>query len=346
MTTESPGKVVTFGELMLRLNPPDHQRLVQAHAFEVRFTGGEANAAVLLAGLDVPATTISRVPAHELGQACINYLRRFGVDTSHIARGGDRLGLFYLETGAAQRPSKVIYDRDNAAIRGITIADVDWPAALEGASWLHFSGTAPALGPNVREVLVAGLEEARRRDVIVSCDLNYRAKLWGAEEPGPVMRQLMPFVNVLIGNEEDAAKVFGVRAERTDVSKGQLDTESYQRVAESLRDEFGFRFVATTLRTSRSASDNEWAGLLFDGASHYQSRSYQILPIVDRVGGGDAFSGGLIYGLLHWNDPQRTVEFAAAASCLKHSIPGDFAPLTLHEIEALAEGDSSGRVQR
>ena len=346
MTTKAPGKVVTFGELMLRLNPPGHERLVQAQAFEVRFTGGEANAAVLLAGLDVPATTISRVPANELGQACINYLRRFGVDTSHVARGGDRLGLFYLETGAAQRPSKVIYDRDNAAIRGITVADVDWPAALEGAAWFHFSGTAPALGPNVREVLVAGLEEARRRDVMVSCDLNYRAKLWGAEEPGPVMRELMPFVHVLIGNEEDAAKVFDVRAERTDVSKGLLDTESYKRVAESLRNEFGFRYVATTLRTSRSASINEWAGLLFDGASHCLSRSYEILPIVDRVGGGDAFSGGLIYGLLHWNDPQRTVDFAAAASCLKHSIPGDFAQLSLQEIEALAAGDSSGRVQR
>lgn len=341
-----PPKVVTFGELMLRLNPPAAERLVQAGAFEVRFTGAEANAAVLLAGLGVEASTVSKVPANEIGQACVNYLRRFGVDTRHVARGGERLGLFYLEAGAAQRPSKVIYDRDGAAIRDIAPADVDWEEALRDATWFHFSGTAPALGSRVRSVLGEGLAEARRRGVMVSCDLNYRAKLWGDEDPGPIMRGLMASVDVLIGNEEDADKVFGIRAGESDVSRGQIVVESYKRVAERLHADFELRYVGTTLRTSRSASVNEWAGLLYDGSDHHLSRSYEIMPIVDRVGGGDSFSGGLIYGLHHWDDPQRTVEFAVAASCLKHSIVGDFALLGLAEIEALAAGDASGRVQR
>lgn len=339
-------KFVGFGELMLRLNPPGFERLVQANEFEVRYTGAEANAAVMLAGLGLAAYAVSRVPSHELGQACVNYLRRFGVNTDHVVRAGEHLGIMYLETGAAQRGSKVIYDREHTAIRDARPDEFDWPAILEGADWLHFSGTAPALGENVRRVLRDGLEQARARGVTVSCDLNYRAKLWGTDEAGEVMTGLMPLVDVLIGNEEDAAKVFGIRAEGSDVVRGDLVVSSYQQVAERLAEAFNLRYVATTLRTSLSASANHWAGLLYDGSRHYLSREYAISPIVDRVGGGDSFTGGLIYGLLTGLGPQQTVEFAAATSCLKHSIPGDFNLVSLAEIEALMAGDASGRVQR
>jgi 2-dehydro-3-deoxygluconokinase len=338
--------MVGFGELMLRLNPPGHERIVQASEFEVRYTGGEANIAVMLAGLGFDTYAVSRVPGHELGQACINYLRRFGVNTDHVARGGDHLGIMYLETGAAQRGSKVIYDRDHTSIRGATPADFDWHAILENADWFHFSGTAPALGENVRAVLREGLSVAQQLGVTVSCDLNYRAKLWGTEEARRVMTGLMPFVDVLVGNEEDVAKVFGITAEGSDVIRGDLEVPSYQKVAEQIAATFGFRYVATTLRTSVSASINRWAGMLYDGKRHYVSRSYEIHPIVDRVGGGDSFTAGLIFGLVQGFDLQACVDFATAASCLKHSIPGDFNLVTIDEVEALIAGDESGRVQR
>lgn len=338
--------MVGFGELMLRLTPPDHGRIVQADAFEVRYTGAEANVAVMLAGLGMDASCVSKVPLGELGQACVNYLRRFGVDTRYVARGGDRLGILYVETGAAQRASKVIYDRGHAAIRDVQPSDFDWEAVLQDADWFHFSGTAPALGPNVRTALRDGLAVARRLGVTVSCDLNYRAKLWSADEAREVMTDLMSDVDVLIGNEEDAAKVFGIHAEGSDVTRGELVLGSYEKVSMQLAQKFGLRYVATTLRTSVSASINQWAGMLFDGSSHYTSRSYEINPIVDRVGGGDAFAGGLIYGMLHEMDAQSCVEFAAAASCLKHSIPGDFNLVSLDEINTLVSGDASGRVSR
>ena len=339
-------RIVTFGELLLRLNPPGHERLVQASQFEVRFTGAEANVAVMLAGLGVEAACVSRVPDSEIGQACIDFLRRFGIDTRHIARGGERLGLFYLETGAAQRASKVIYDRDHSALRSIGPDAFDWPGILDGADWFHFSGTAPALGEPVRAALRQGLAAARERGIRVSCDLNYRAKLWSPAEAREVMTGLMPSVDVLIGNEEDATTVFGISAEGSDVTRGELVVASYQQVAERLVEKFGFDHVATTLRTSISASVNRWAGLLYDGSTHHLSRTYEISPIVDRVGGGDSFSAGLIYGFLHELGPQACVEFAAAASCLKHSIPGDLALISRAEIEALLAGDASGRVQR
>jgi 2-dehydro-3-deoxygluconokinase len=339
-------RMVAFGELMLRLNPPGHERIVQASHFEVRFTGAEANVAVLLAGLGAEAACISRVPATEIGQACVNFLRRFGVDTSHIVRGGERLGLFYLETGAAQRASKVIYDRAQSALRSIEPAELDWPAILDGASWFHFSGTAPALGDRVLGVLRDGLESARARGIRVSCDLNYRAKLWSPDEARASMTSLMPLVDVLIGNEEDAGIVFGITAEGSDVTRGDLVVSSYQRVAERLMEAFGFSHVATTLRTSLSASVNRWAGLLYDGHEHHVSRSYEISPIVDRVGGGDAFSAGLIFGLAQAWPPPDCLEFAVAASCLKHSLPGDLALISRAEIDALLAGDASGRVQR
>lgn len=339
-------RFVAFGELLLRLEPRNHERIVQAGEFQVRYTGGEANAAVLLASLGVEAACVSKVPDNEVGQACVDYLRRFGIDTTHIARGGDRLGLFYLETGAAQRASKVIYDRDQTSLRTADADDFDWDAILDGADWLHFSGTAPASGPAIVSVLAEGLALAQERGVRVSCDLNYRRKLWTPEQAREAMNRLMPFVDVLIGNEEDATTVFGLEAEGIDVVRGELDIDSYRRIAERLVTTFDLQLVATTLRTSISASVNRWAGLIYDGHDQFVSRTYEIDPIVDRVGAGDAFSGGLIYGQLEGMDSQACVDFAAAASCLKHSIPGDLALLSRAEIETLLAGDASGRVQR
>jgi 2-dehydro-3-deoxygluconokinase len=341
-----PHRFIAFGELMMRLDPRGHERFVQAGELQVRYTGGEANAAALLAALGVETTCVSKVPDHEIGQACVDYLRRFGIDTTHIARGGDRLGILYVETGASQRASKVIYDRDNTALRTADAGDFDWDAILDGADWLHFSGTAPASGPAIVDVLAEGLALAQARGVRVSCDLNFRRKLWTPEQAREAMTRLMPFVDVLIGNEEDATTVFGIEADGIDVLRGELDVDSYRRIAERLMTRFDLQLVATTLRTSISASVNRWAGLIYDGHDQFVSRTYEIDPIVDRVGAGDAFSGGLIYGLLEGMDRQACVEFAAAASCLKHSVPGDFALLSRSEIETLVAGDASGRVQR
>ncbi len=340
------GRFVAFGELLLRLNPPGVERLLQASAFEVRYTGAEANAAAMLAMLGVETAAVSKVPANEIGQACLNYLRRFGIDTRPVVRGGSRLGLFYLETGVAQRPSKVIYDRDHSAFRTLVPEDVDWAKILDGAAWLHFSGTAPAGGPGVVATLRAGLQLARERGVTVSCDLNYRAKLWTPEQARAVMTELMEYVDVLIGNEEDAVTVFGLERSGIDVVEGRLEIGSYERISRQLVERFGFRAIATTLRRSVSASINGWRGLLFDGREFYLSREYEIHPIVDRVGGGDAFSGALVFGFLQGWSPDRCVEFAAAASCLKHTIVGDFNLVSRDEIEALLAGDTSGRVRR
>jgi 2-dehydro-3-deoxygluconokinase len=344
----SPGAVpvVAFGELLLRLNPPGVERLVQASVFEVRYTGAEANAAAMLAALGVRSTVVSKVPANEIGQACLNYLRRYGIDTSHISRGGRRLGLFYLETGVAQRPSKVLYDRDHSAFRSLTPEEVDWDAVLRGAAWLHFSGTAPAAGPNVVATLKTGIEMARERGVTVSCDLNYRARLWSPDQARAVMPELMAYVDVLIGNEEDAITVFGLDKSGIDVAEGRLEIGAYERISRQLFERFGFRYIATTLRRSVSASINGWRGILFDGRDFHLSRDYEINPIVDRIGGGDAFSGALIFGVLEGWPPDRCVEFAVAASCVKHTIPGDFNLVTLDEVESLLGGDASGRVRR
>lgn len=342
----SKKKMVAFGELLLRLTPKGFGRFVQADEFDVCYTGGEANAAVSVVNFGLEAYAVSKVPDNEIGQACINYLNRFGVNTDHVARGGERLGLFYLETGAAQRASKIIYDRSHSAIRESKPGDYDWEAICSGKDWFHFSGTAPALGDNVQRVLEDGLKAAKKHGLIVSCDLNYRAKLWGPQEANRVMTRLMQYVDVLIGNEEDSEKVFGIKAEGSHVARGRLVADSYKQVAEQLVRRFGFKHVATTLRESISASANGWAGLLYDGAKHYLSRRYEINPIVDRVGGGDSFTGGLIYGMLSMFDPQRCVDFAVAASCLKHSILGDFNLVSVQEVETLMGGDASGRVQR
>ena len=344
--SDQPKRVVLFGELLLRLNPPGFERLVQASSFEVRYTGAEANAGVSLVNYGVEASVVSRVPDSDIGEACLAYLRRFGLNVTHVARGGQRLGLLYLEAGAAQRASTVIYDREGSAFATSGPSDYNWPAILEGADWLHFSGTAPALGPGVVEALEAGLVLARRRGIRVSCDLNYRARLWRPDEAQRVMSRLMPSVDVLMGNEEDAERVFGIRAEGSDVAAGRLEQRGYVSVAEQLTARFGFAMVATTLRQSVSASHNRWAGLLYVAGKPYASKTYDIVPIVDRVGAGDSFSGALIHALLAGFGPQQCVDFAAAASCLKHSIPGDFNLVTASEVESLVAGDASGRVRR
>lgn len=341
-----PGVFVGFGDLLMRLEPPGLQRIVQASSFQVGFTGAEANTAVLLANLGVPARVASKVPTSPVGQACVNFLRRYGLDTSTIVRGGERLGILYLETGASQRASTVIYDRAHTSFAMSGAKDYDWARILDGASWLHFSGTAPALGESVRGALREGLQAARESEVTVSCDLNYRARMWSPAEAQKEMTRLAPYIDVLFGNEEDAATVFGVKAEGSDVTKGELLVESYQTVAERLMEVFGFGTVATSLRASASASRNRWAGMMSTRDGHFVSRTYDIFPIVDRVGGGDSFAAGLIFGLMSGHGAQDCVEFAAAASCLKHTIPGDLDLVSEDEVRSLVAGDGSGRVRR
>ncbi len=338
-------KVVTFGEIMLRLSPPGYQRFVQASSFEATYGGGEANVAVSLANYGLDAYFVSKVPSHEIGQCAMNALRSLGVHADYILRGGERLGIYFCETGASQRPSKVIYDRAQSSISHVKPGEFDWPTILNGASWFHFTGITPALGDNVAAVTLEALKVAKSLGVKVSADLNYRKKLWSPEKANRVMTELMQYVDVAIGNEEDAEKVFGIKAGGSDVTRGQLSQEGYYEVARELVKRFGFEKVAITLRESLSASDNNWSGMLYDGQDFYTSRKYRV-HIVDRVGGGDSFAGGLIYALLTDKTPQDAVEFAAAASCLKHSILGDFNLVSAFEVQALAAGDASGRVQR
>ena len=317
------GKVVCFGEIMMRLNPEGYKRFVQASAFEASYAGGEANVAVSLANYGIPASYVTKVPAHEIGQCAVNELRRFGVDTESIVRGGPRLGIYFCEKGASQRGSKVIYDRAGSSIALAKREDFDWGKILEGADWFHFTGITPALGGELPEICLDALKMARARGIRVSCDLNYRKKLWSRERAGAVMAQLMPYVDVIIANEEDAADVFGIRAEGTDVNAGVINREGYISVARQLSERFGAKRVAITLRGSISASENDWAGMLYENGQAYFSRQYRI-HIVDRVGGGDSFGGGLIYASLKDLDPQASIEFAVAASCLKQSIELDF----------------------
>lgn len=338
-------KAITFGELMLRLAPEGYYRFVQADKLGATFGGGEANVAVSLANYGVPTAFVTKLPTHEIGQAAVNSLRRYGVDTSCIARGGDRIGIYYLEKGASQRPSKVIYDRAGSAIATASASDFDWEKIVDGADWFHFSGITPALGDNVAVITEEALKACKKKGVTVSCDLNYRKKLWSKEKAREVMTKLMKYVDVCIGNEEDAADVFGIKAEGTDVTKGELDKQSYRSVAKQLKDRFGFKYVATTLRTSISASRNLWAGMIYDGNEFHLSREYD-MQIVDRVGGGDSFAGGLIYSLLNGKTPEAAIQFAVAASCLKHTIEGDYNMVSVSEVETLAGGDASGRVQR
>lgn len=328
-----PARVVTFGELLLSLTPPGYERLVQAGSFIARYTGAEANVAVSLAHFGVEAYAVSKVPEHEIGQAAINYLRQYGVRTEYLARGGERLGLLYLETGAGQRPSKVIYDRAPSSIREVTPEDFDWETILAGKQWFHFSGTAPALGESVRRALDDALAVARRLGVTVSCDCNYRSKLWSVEEAGRVLTPLVKQVNVLLCGREDLEKLFGIAG------------SSAAEAAEAMRRRFGLDCVASTIRQGISASVNRWSALLCRADGVFQGREYEI-EIVDRIGGGDAFAAGLICGILAGDPPQRVIDFAVAASALKHTIPGDFNLVTREEVEQLLAGDQSGRVQR
>ena len=291
------------------------------------------------------AAFVTKLPKHEIGQAAVNSLRKYGVDTSLITRGGDRVGIYYLEKGASQRASKCIYDRAHSAIAEATSADFDWDKIFEGADWFHFTGITPALGANVAELCKEACKAAKAHGVKVSCDLNYRGKLWTRAQARETMTELCKYVDVCIGNEEDAKDVFGIEAENTDIHGGKLNYDGYKSVAKQLKDTFGFEKVAITLRTSITANDNDWAAMLYDGNDYYFSKKYNI-HIVDRVGGGDSFGAGLIYGLLSGKDCQAALEFAVAASCLKHSIEGDYNMVSVDEAEKLAGGDGSGRVQR
>ena len=338
-------KIVTFGEIMLRLAPPGYKRFVQAETFEAFYGGAEANVAVSLANFGMDSVFITKVPEHEMGQTAMDSLRRYGVDTSMIVRGGDRLGIYYLEKGASQRPSKVIYDRKGSSIAEAEPEDFDWDTIFDNAGWFHFTGITPALSERCASICFEALNKAAEKGLRISCDLNYRKNLWSREKAGEVMSRLMEYVNVCVCNEEDASDIFSINAKDTDVESGNLSREGYAEVAEKLADRFSLDFVGITLRSSHTANDNLWAGMLYDGKSSFFSKEYPV-HVVDRVGGGDAYSAALIYALINDFDMQRSVEFAAAASCLKHSIEGDFNQISAGEAEALVNGDSSGRVKR
>ncbi len=339
-------KVVTFGEIMLRLSTPKFQRIIQAESFDVTFGGGEANVAISLAHYGIDSFFVTAVPDNNLGQAAINHLRRFGVSTQLIKKVRNaRLGIYFLETGASQRPSQVIYDRADSAIAEIEKGIFNWQKIFTGAQWFHFTGITPALGDSMVSETLQACRLAKEQGLTVSCDLNFRKKLWSKEKAREVMTGLMPYVDLVVANEEDAENVFGIKAKQTNIIEGTINESAYQEVARELKERFDLRYVAITLRESLSASENGWSGLLYDGKNYYKSRRYHI-SIIDRVGAGDAFAGGIVYKLINDSTPQDAVEFAAAASCLKHTVPGDFNMMTVEEVTALAQGDSSGRVQR
>ena len=338
-------KTVTFGEIMLRLAPNGYYRFFQDDQLQATFGGGEANVAVSLANFGIDSSYVTKLPAHAIGQAAVNSLRYFGVNTDKIVRGGDRVGIYFLEKGASQRGSVCIYDRAHSAIQEAAPSDFDWDAIFEGADWFHFTGITPALGANLVEICEQACVAAKAKGVKISCDLNYRGKLWTRAEAREAMTKLCKYVDVCISNEEDAKDVFGIEAENTDIYGGKLNKEGYKSVAKQLADKFGFEKVAITLRSSISANDNDWAAMLYDGENYCFSKEYH-LHIVDRVGGGDSFGAGLIYALLSGKSSQAAIEFAVAASALKHSIEGDFNRVSVAEVEKLAGGDGSGRVQR
>ena len=338
-------RVITFGELMLRLEPEGYNRFVQTDNYNAVYGGGEANVAVSLANYDVDTAFVTKLPKHEIGQAAINSLRKYGVDTSKIVRGGNRVGIYFIEKGASQRASKVIYDRAYSAISLSEPADFDWNKIFAGAQWFHFTGITPALGGKLPEICEEACKVAKAKGLTISCDLNYRGKLWSKEKASEVMGRLMKYVDICIANEADASDVFGIKASETDYTQGKLNSQGYESVAKQLVERFGFKKVAITLRTSISASDNEWAAMLYSDNKAYYSKRYNI-HIVDRVGGGDSFGAGLIYSLLNDYSEQKALEFAVAASCLKHSIEGDYNLVTVDEVNKLMNGDGSGRVQR
>ncbi len=340
-------RVVTFGELMLRLSPPGFERFLQSPVLSATFGGGEANVAVSLAQFGLESCYVTRLPSHAIGEAAIRALRAEGVVTKHILRGGDRIGIYFTESGASQRPSTVIYDRARSAISELVRGSIDWHSVLTGASWFHITGITPALGDNAAACTAEALEAARNAGARVSVDLNYRKKLWSETAAQQVMKPLMRHVDVVIANEEDIQSVLGLTVPETDVSAGRLNIEGYRRVAAQVAEQFGPSVVAITLRESHSASDNGWSGVLWDakGAAFYESQRYDV-RLIDRIGGGDSFAAGLIYGLVTGRTPEAALRFAVAASALKQTIPGDFNRVTVDEVDRLAGGDASGRVQR
>ena len=338
-------KVVTFGELLLRLAPEGHLRFLQEPRLEATFGGGEANVGVSLAQFGVQSTFVTRLPDNDIAQAAVCQLRSFGVDTSHIVRGGDRMGIYFLEKGASQRPSKVIYDRTGSAIAQAAPEEFDWEVILDGADWFHFSGITPALSDSAAEAVRQALICARAKGVKVSCDINYRANLWSREKAGAVMRPMMEYVDLFIGGAEDAELELGIVPPDSEVLEDGLTRAGYEAVARGLIAEYGFQAAACTLRESVSASDNNWGAMLYTGGRAFYSRRYAI-HIVDRVGGGDSFSAGLLYALLAGKQPQDAVDFGAAAGVLKHSVEGDYNRVTVHEVERLVQSGGNGRVSR
>ena len=338
-------KVVTLGEVMLRLSTPDFKRFVQTDTFDITYGGGEANVAGALCNYGLEGTFVTKVPDNPIGQSAINHLRRYGVDTQYIAKGGKRLGIYFLETGASMRASQVVYDRADAAISEAEISEFDFDKIFDGAVWFHTTGITPALSDKAAALTEAALKAAKAKGVTTSIDLNYRKKLWSKEKAKEVMTRLCQYVDVCIGNEEDAETTLGFHSKETDVTKGELTLEGYKDVFKQMKEKFGFKYIASTLRESYSASDNGWSALVYDGNEFYHSKKYDV-RIVDRVGGGDSFASGLIYGLIQEMGLKDATEFAVAASALKHTFPGDMNHATLAEVKVLMGGDASGRVQR
>src|SRR3954469_5682443 len=340
-----PKKVVTLGEIMLRLSTPDFKRFVTSDTFDVTYGGGEANVAAALCNYGLNGTFVSKVPANPIGQAAINHLRRFGVDTQFVARGGKRLGIYFLETGASMRASQVIYDRAGASIADVDISEFDLDKIFDGADWFHTTGITPALSDKAAALTEAALKAAKAKGITTSIDLNYRKKLWSKEKAREVMTKLCQYVDVCIGNEEDADTTLGFKAKDTDVTKGELNLEGFKDVFKQMKEQFGFKYIASSLRESHSASDNGWSALVYDGKDFHHTRQYEV-RIVDRVGSGDSFASGFIYGLVSGMPMKDAAEFGVGASALKHTIPGDLNHATLDEVKGLMKGDASGRVQR
>ena len=340
-----PKKVVTLGEIMLRLSTPGFERFVQADSLDVTYGGGEANVAVAICNYGLNGTFVTKVPDNPLGQAAINHIRRYGVDTQFIARGGKRLGIYFLETGASMRASQVVYDRAGASISDVEISEFDFDKIFEGADWYHTTGITPALSDKAAALTEAALKAAKAKGITTSIDLNYRKKLWSKEKAREVMTRLCQYVDVCIGNEEDAETTLGFVSKGTDVTKGELNLDGYKDVFQQMKAKFGFKYIASTLRESYSASDNGWSALVYDGSNFYHTKQYEV-RIVDRVGSGDSFASGFIYGLVSGMPMNEAAEFGVAASALKHTIPGDLNHATLNEVKDLMKGDGSGRVQR
>lgn len=342
-------KVITFGEIMMRLSPPGYQRFTQARSFDVIYGGGEANVAVSLANYGIPVDFVTRLPKNDLGDAALMFLRQYNVGVDKIVRGGERIGIYFLEMGTMQRGSKVVYDRAHSSIATIEPGMVDWNAVFADADWFHWTGITPAISESLAKVCLEAVKAAKDRGIVVSCDLNYRKNLWKwGKKASDVMPELVALADIAIGNEEDAEKVFGIHAPETDVTAGKVEADKYRYVCEQLNQKFSqLHTIAVTLRGSISASHNTWSGVLWHKGEFYIGSQYDVTHIVDRVGGGDSFMGGLIYGLrTYGDDHQKALNFAIAASCLKHSIFGDFNIVTVDEVEKLMSGDASGRVSR